>query len=199
MSLAFVDIFMFFGVSCVNLSPEMLHMLLFPLPFFLGGGCPVFLIGSKNCDVVFRSIFDGVSVKMAVVLFFLFTFCFWIRLQEEVECPLGKNDVFLSLKYMLMVMKNQSTSLGVHRYSERCCSHRMGRSTSNVSPYSFFVMKNIPVEGVNSENLETCFYVPRRSREMLRRVDNTRNVIYFHVWPGYLVTQVSHTHGSRTS
>jgi hypothetical protein len=79
-----------------------------------------------------------------------------------------------------MVTKNQSTSLGVHCYSKRCCSHGRGRSTSNVSLHSFFVMKNIPVEGVNSENLETCFDVPRRSREMLRRVDNTRNVIYCH-------------------
>jgi len=39
-------------------------------------------------------------------------------------------------------------------------------------------MKNIPVEGINSGNLETCFDVSRRSHEMQRGVDNTRKVIY---------------------
>jgi hypothetical protein len=39
-------------------------------------------------------------------------------------------------------------------------------------------MKNVSVEGVNNGNLETCFDVPRRSREMQRRVGNTRKFIY---------------------
>ena len=58
-----------------------------------------------------------------------------------------------------------------------CCSHRRGRSRCNISPHKF-VTKNIPVEGVNSGNLEICFDVPRRSCEMQRRVDSARNGIY---------------------
>jgi len=50
----------------------------------------------------------------------------------------------------------------------------------NIRPHKFFVMKNIHVEEVNSGNLETCFDISRRSREMQRRVDNTTNVIYCH-------------------
>ena len=62
-------------------------------------------------------------------------------------------------------------------------------------------MKNTPVEGVNSENLEPCFDVPRRSREIQRRVDSTRNVIQYIVIvrPGWLVTQASHARLSRMS
>lgn len=41
-------------------------------------------------------------------------------------------------------------------------------------------MKNIPVERAYSENLEACFDVLMRSREMLRGVDNTRNFAYCH-------------------
>jgi len=39
-------------------------------------------------------------------------------------------------------------------------------------------MKYIPVEGVNSGNLETSFDVPKRSREIKKRIDNNRNGIY---------------------
>jgi len=53
-SLAFSDLFMFFGVCFVNISLEMLHTL--PFPLFLG---PVFLICSKTCVVFFCSIFEG--------------------------------------------------------------------------------------------------------------------------------------------
>jgi hypothetical protein len=56
----------------------------------------------------------------------------------------------------------------------------MVRSIRNLSPHKFFVMKSISVEGVNSGNLETCCDVPRRIREMQRRVDNTLIVIYCH-------------------
>ena len=81
------------------------------------------------------------------------------------------------------------------------CSHRRGRSIRNVRPYKFFAMKNTPVEGVNSGNLEPCFDVPRRSREIQRRVDSTRNVIEYIVIvrPGWLVTQASHARLSRMS
>ena len=50
----------------------------------------------------------------------------------------------------------------------------------NISPHKLFAIKNIPVEEANSGNLKTCFDVSRRSREMQRRVDNTRNVVYCH-------------------
>ena len=76
MSHAFFDFLMIFGVSFVNLSLEMLHTLL--LPLFLG---PVFLICSKTCTVVFcKEFLMGVSVKMAVVLFFLLAFRLFLGL-----------------------------------------------------------------------------------------------------------------------
>jgi hypothetical protein len=43
-------------------------------------------------------------------------------------------------------------------------------------------MNTISVEGVNSGNLEACFDVPRRSREMQRRIDNTSNIIIFSLY-----------------
>jgi hypothetical protein len=61
-----------------------------------------------------------------------------------------------------------------------CGHNRRGRSICNVRPHKFFIMKNIPVESVNYKKLETCFDIPRRSCEMQRRIDNTRNVTYCH-------------------
>jgi hypothetical protein len=73
-------------------------------------------------------------------------------------------------------LENQSTFWGFTVTTGSCCSHRAGRSICNLSLHIFFVIKNIPVEGENSGNLETCFDVSRRSRKMQRGVDYTRNV-----------------------
>jgi len=62
----------------------------------------------------------------------------------------------------------------------------------DLSPHKFFVMKNIPIEETNSGNLEPCYDVSRRSREMQRRVANTRNVIYCHC----MARMVSYPHPS---
>ena len=63
---------------------------------------------------------------------------------------------------------------------EAVAATKRGRSICKLSPHKFFVMKNIPVEGINSGNPIPCFYVSRRSHEMRRGVDNTRDVIYCH-------------------
>jgi len=94
---------MFIGVSFVYLSLEKLHTRFFPL--FLG---PVFLSCSKTCVVVFFKPFStGVCYQSKWQLFCsscLHSDSFWVRLGEEVERLLGKKDVFLLLKYMLMVL-----------------------------------------------------------------------------------------------
>jgi hypothetical protein len=46
-------------------------------------------------------------------------------------------------------------------------------------------MKNIPVEGVNSGNLETSFDVPRRSREIPKELTITGMSYTVNVWPGW--------------
>ena len=81
-----------------------------------------------------------------------------------------------------MVLESQSTSL----------EDRRGRAICNISPHKLFVMKNIPVEEANSGNLETCFDVSRRSREMQDELTIPVMSYIVTVWPGWLVTQASH-------
>lgn len=64
-----------------------------------------------------------------------------------------------------------------------------GRSICNGSPHKFFVMQNIPDEGENSGNLETCFDVPRKNCEMQKeltkpvhtavwsKIENSRSIL----------------------
>jgi hypothetical protein len=67
----------------------------------------------------------------------------------------------------------------------------------DLSPHKFFVIINILIEETNSGNLETCFDVSRRSREMQRRVDNTRNVIHCHCMARRHIRPRSAVYGCR--
>jgi hypothetical protein len=137
-SLAFVDLFVFFGVSCVNFSPEMPPALLFSLFFFGGGGSFSYWLQDLRCSF-FKSLLTGVSVKMAVALLIYILF---------LGPALGRGRMSSGeerrVSFFEVVVNGHEESidvLGVHCYSERCCSHRRGRSTSIVRPHSFFVMK----------------------------------------------------------
>jgi len=67
-SLPFFDFLVFFGVSFVNLSLEMLHTFL----FLFGSRFAYFLQGLR-CSF-FKAFLTGVTVRMTVVFFILFTF-----------------------------------------------------------------------------------------------------------------------------